>query len=141
MSHWALPFIGKPWRPNGMGPHDYDCRGLVRAVYVLRLGRDVAALMPQNAHDPQTVIQAALDDGMVQVGRGVDVPGQDLDIVMMTSPLGPHVGVLVQDGDRLLLLHAVGGIEDGKAHGEVFAESRQSAAMRGFGRFLHWRLA
>jgi hypothetical protein len=142
MSHWALPFIGRPWWPVAMGPHAYDCRGLVRAVYKLRLGRDVKPLMPEHCHDAHAVIQAAIDDGFVQVGRGVNVPGQELDIVMMTGPLGPHVGTLVRDGDRLLLLHAVGGPDDNdQPQGEVIAESRQDAAVRGYGRFLHWRLA
>lgn len=143
MMHWAAHLIGKPWAPGGEGPHAFDCRGLVRHVWRTRLGRDVPPLLPEVMHSPRGVIQAALDAGLRPIGRGVEMQRQaeDMDIVMMTSTAGPHVGVMVRDGAALRLLHAVGGLGvDGRAHGEVYADTLPRAAERGFGRFLVWRL-
>jgi cell wall-associated NlpC family hydrolase len=136
MNHWAASLVGRPWAPGGEGPHAFDCRGLVRHVWKTRVGRDVAPLKPEVMHSPRGVIEAALADGLRPVGRGLDAPAEDMDIVMMTGPYGPHVGVMVRDGERVKLLHVLGCVEE---PGAVVFESRLAASLRGFGRFLLWR--
>jgi cell wall-associated NlpC family hydrolase len=129
MTHWAAPLIGKPWQAGQDGPHAFDCRGLVRHVYRTRLGRDVTALAPELQGDAKATIAAAHSDGL----RPVAAPAREYDIAVMAGAEGPHVGVFVADGTRLLLLHApTVRLPDGTLRGEVVAEPLDAALRRGY---------
>lgn len=139
MSHWAVHLIGKPWAPGATGPHEFDCRGAVRHVYRTRLGRDVSALAPELLLDPKAVIEAAHRDGLRKV-VGMAEP-REYDIAVMAGAEGPHVGVFVTDGDRLLLLHVPSQRgADGVVRGAVVAEPLDAALRRGYTRPHLWRL-
>jgi cell wall-associated NlpC family hydrolase len=129
MTHWAAHLIGKPWQAGQDGPHAFDCRGLVRHVYRTRLGRDVTALAPELQGDAKATIAAAHSDGL----RRVQGAPREYDIAVMQGATGPHVGVFVADGDRLLLLHAASArLPDGRVLGAVVAEPLAAALRRGY---------
>lgn len=140
-SHWAAPLIGRPWRAGAEGPDAFDCRGLVRYVWLTQRGIDVPPLAREICEDAHAIIVAALNHGWSPIGRGPAVRPREWDIVMMTSLRGPHVGVMVQADMRLGLLHCVGGVgDDGVERGEVIFNQRlEDAAVLGFGRFEIWR--
>jgi hypothetical protein len=139
LKHWATPLIGCPWRAGATGPDGFDCRGLVRHVWRTRRGHDVAALMPEVMHDAQRLLAAAHADGFTLAGRGAAFRGREYDIVTMRGIDGPHVGVLIEVDGTLRLLHAVGGIVDGREIGEVVCQPLADAQRLGFGRFEFWR--
>jgi cell wall-associated NlpC family hydrolase len=94
-SHWALPFIGARYVPGATGPAEFDCWGLVCAAVAQRHGRQ----LPQHMRP-----QAARALGWRPVQDNV----ADGDVVMMRSPYGQrHVGMAVQPGRELSLLHAI----------------------------------
>ena len=124
MKHWALDLIGKPWREGACGPDAFNCWGLVQHVFLERLGIE----MPQ-----VDVTQADTPENAAAIRRASEVSGwrpsgdaapKEDDIVLMMSPTGRHVGVMVRANGRLGLLHSLEGVgvcfqrlEDLPAHG------------------------
>lgn len=141
--HWAYGLIGKPWFGGTDGPDTFDCRGLVRHVWLTRRGMDVRPLAADIANDAAAIIHAAVDSGWQRMGRWMQVAAREFDVVMMTGAAGPHVGVIVRADMHLGMLHAVGYFDaGGAAHGSViFSERLESAAALGYGRFELWRHA
>ena len=98
-------YIGLPYREGARGPAEYDCYGLVAAVFRAARGIELpdwyqAAPGPQAA---SRAISAALA-GEVAGGRSVRVDDPaDWDIAIVGSQTRPHhVGLFVQGG----VLHA-----------------------------------
>ena len=98
-------FVGLPYREGARGPAEYDCYGLVAAVYRALRGVELPDWC-QDAPGPQSAsraIAAALrgevDGGLME---RVEAP-QDFDIAIAGTGNHPHhVGVFVSGG----VLHA-----------------------------------
>jgi len=138
--HWAKPLIGKPWRRGLDGPDAFDCRGMVRYVFLTQRGEEVPPLAREISDDANSIIRAAVAHGWRSMGRYPTARPQEFDIVLMNSVGGPHVGVIVNANGRLGLLHCVGGVVGGVEQGEVIFNARiEDACSLGFGRFELWR--
>jgi cell wall-associated NlpC family hydrolase len=138
--HWAWALIGKPWREGLDGPDGFDCRGLVRHVWLTQRGIEVPAL--QRGLCAAEVLDAANAGGWQCVGQGPRAAAQELDIVTMNSRQGLHVGVMVRADLRLGVLHAVGhrDEETGREEGSViYTPSLGDLASLGFGHIKLWR--
>lgn len=99
---WWSGYVGLPFESRGRGPHAYDCWGLVRAVYLDRLGVDLPSYGEISATDLARVARKMEDsknDGWVPCG-----PEPLAVVLMTTSATGrriSHVGVMV-DENRVL---------------------------------------
>lgn len=133
--HWAAGLIGKPWRGDAEGPHAYDCKGLARYVQRSRWGREVPALKIADTQTPEG--RAAFFEAVRRSPwqRTADAP-QEGDIVVLQGADGAHVGVMVQVGRRLGVLHAQGTVARGGA--VRFDELRDLLAC-GYSRPEVWR--
>jgi len=99
--HWAACLIGKPWERGACGPDAFDCWGLVRHVLATAHGLDV----PVTAAD---VPGAARALGWIAVPSIAPLAGGD--VVLMRNAQGErHVGIVVQAGSTVGVLHAVRG--------------------------------
>lgn len=103
---WWAKYIGLPFADGGRGPAEFDCWGLVRAVYSDRLGVELPAYGEISARDLVKVARAmrdGADDGWLQVSEQ-----RELDVVLMRNGSGGavvHVGVMV-NSTRLLHVEA-----------------------------------
>ena len=136
--HWALGYLGKPWRAGCDGPEAYNCWGLVRAVYRERLGVELPAV--------------EVDDLSVRdCARAFGAPGARTAWTRMLSPREPdavlmararfpsHVGVWL-DIDGGGVLHALGS-PDSDGGGAVYFSSLRALVAGGWGRIEFYRHA
>jgi cell wall-associated NlpC family hydrolase len=138
--HWAFALIGKPWREGADGPEAFDCRGLVRHVWLTRRGLEVPAL--ERGLGAAQVLDAAAAHGWQCVGQGPNAAARELDIVTMNGRDGLHVGVMVRADLQLGVLHSVGARDErsGREEGAViFTPRLGELAMLGFGHIKIWR--
>lgn len=136
--HWAAPLVGKPWSPNGQGPDDFSCWGLVRWVFREQEGIAMPELQVgvSEADNVAALAEAAHGSGW----RPVFGEAAERDIVVMRDHRGRHVGVMVGTAHGLRLLHSDGWQdEDGKCHGSVIAQPLIDALRRGFRGVELWR--
>jgi cell wall-associated NlpC family hydrolase len=103
--HWAIPYLGKPWRLGADGPDAYDCWGLVRAALRQRAGIDLEPIViPQS--DQRGIVAAFLAHPALSAWARVDAP-RELDAVLMAQARHPmHVGLWVAGGTDLRVMHA-----------------------------------
>jgi cell wall-associated NlpC family hydrolase len=124
-THPAAKYVDMPWS------EDFNCWGLIRAVQADVFGRKLPEL-PIGADENQTAALLAVVVGWSRVS-GRPIEG---DIVTMTSPTGPHVGVVVQGR----LMHNVGHKNpDGTCEGRVRVDDLDSLGSLGFGHLKVWR--
>ena len=132
--HWAAELIGLPYGAGARGPEAFDCWGLVRHVFAQQHGID----MPVVGVGP---LDAATPDNVAAIKRAAEVSGwkpsgarepAEHDIVLMNSPLGRHVGVMVQANGALLLLHCIEGAG-------VCAQPLPDLGRMGYSGFTFWR--
>ena len=104
MTHWSENYIGAGWRNGAQGPNDYDCYGLVRAVYATELGIDLPTI-PVDARAPLAVRHAMSDHPeYAQWNEVTDF--RDFDVALMSCARHPHHVGLFAEGR---MLHAVEG--------------------------------
>lgn len=131
--HWAAALIGLPWVQLAEGPAAFDCWGIVTFVQRERYGREVPRLANLRG-DVARMLVLAKHSGWHRVEEG-----KDGDVMFMTSPAGPHVGVLVEADGKLGLLHAMGNRDaEGIDHGSVVSSPLSSLPSLGYGRFETW---
>lgn len=134
LRHWASGLIGKPWVLAAVGPDSFDCWGIVVFVQKEHYGRDVPNL--------STVVGSwSHIRDLAQRSNWNRVDDQrDGDVMLMTSRVGPHIGVLVEADGQLGLLHAMGYRDpQGRDHGDVVFSPLSSLPSLGYGRFETWR--
>lgn len=137
-SHWATEYIGKPWVQGGQGPDAWDCWGLVRHVQAAQYGRDMPAL--QIAVAPNAEQVEVLRRLMTASPWHRVADTEQGDVMLMTGPLGPHVGVVILADRRLKVLHADGYRDaDGGDHGAVVVTPIERLHELGYGRLQAWR--
>lgn len=100
-THWAVPYIGRPWVAAAAGPDAFNCWSFFRWVQRARFGRD----LPEIPNPEALLSQARLfrDHPERRRWRPVDAPAEG-DAVLMGSARHPvHVGVWVAaDGGKVL---------------------------------------
>ena len=115
-AHWAASLIGEPWT------EEHNCWWLVRKVFAERYGIALPPVRVGDLGDVENVAkikQASQDSGW----RPLDEHPADGDIVLMRGMDGArHVGVLVEDGHGLRLLHSVGHMTARGPSGSVVAQ-------------------
>ena len=96
VQHWAAPLVGMPYEQAG------SCWAFARDVLARRHGVELPAVAIGNV-DLQAIKAAFREHGMRRVG-GKPAAG---DLVVMRSPvLRTHVGVVIESGGALAVLHA-----------------------------------
>ncbi|MDO8742035.1 MAG: NlpC/P60 family protein [bacterium] len=112
MMHWAFPLIGKPWLAGAVGPNAFDCWGLVRYVQRQQRGIEMPPLAVGELQSPEQL------EGLHDLVRRSHWHRQpegtapaEYDIFLMRSRAGPHVGVVIDVGGQLRVLHAVGDVD------------------------------
>jgi len=98
--HWAVPYLGKPWRIGADGPDAYDCWGLVRAILRQRAGIELQPIVESDVRD---LIRAFETHPERKAWVKVERP-RELDAVLMSQARHPvHVGIWVDaSGGRVL---------------------------------------
>jgi cell wall-associated NlpC family hydrolase len=123
-------FIGRPYRADACGPEAFDCKGLVRAVQRAVWGRDVP---------PLADARAALRDAAAAGWAPTDAAPEPGDVLLVHAVDGPHVGVFVRAGRRLLVLHARSRIVRGMQAGRVELHALADLLACGYARPQVWR--
>lgn len=135
MSGWLSDFVGRPWREGASGPLAYDCRGLVLAVQRQVWCREVPALMRPGAAVTPGSRRAVIGWSTTEESPR---PG---DVLVLRSLTGPHVGVFVEAGRRVKVLHAHGRMAAGRAVGRVWLNTMDELLAGGYARPQVWRCA
>lgn len=121
MKHWAAKYIGTPWSP------EKNCWWLVREVFRERWGVEMPSIGVgdlQAADNVAVIKEAASRSGW----RPADGKPEDGDILLCRDITGKrHIGVMVQDGGRLLLLHNDGHMGSKGPVGSVVAQPLRDA--------------
>ena len=135
--HWAAEYIGKPWRLGAVGPDAFDCWGLVRAVQLKHYAREMPAIAIGHGTDPVRVekLTALLRHSPWQRATGSDA--QDGDVVEMRGGDGPHVGIALDIGGAVGVLHAIGSVSHPLS--VIFSQSFDELGALGFSRPALWR--
>lgn len=132
--HWATDLIGVPYGAGAAGPDAFDCWGLVRYVFRTVHGIDMPVVSVGRVGDESA-------DNVAAIKRAAEVSGwkpssatdaAENDIVLMNSPLGRHVGVMVRANGALLFLHAIEGLG-------VCVQPLADLSRMGFTGFTFWR--
>ena len=103
--HWAVQYLGKPWKDGAVGPDFYDCWGL--AVWVLREHFNTP-LPPRPAvlseDDKQVVKLMFGKDGNSSRWKAIEKPVDGCLVAMAGSKYSRlHVGVYLDvDGGKVL---------------------------------------
>lgn len=101
---WSNSYIGIPFQPRGASREGCDCWGLVRMVYAVELGVDLAAIDGYaTAREWRRI--AGLVDEQKEAGpwRAVEAP-QGFDVALFQlAGLATHVGIVI---DATRYLHA-----------------------------------
>ncbi len=107
MNHWAIDYIGVPWRYGAQGPDAFDCWNFVREVQRKQFGVHVPIIMYADQREVSNHLQQNPElNNWLQVDSPVEG-----DIVMMARAKIPaHVGVWVKANASEGVLHCVQGI-------------------------------
>ena len=135
MKHWAYDYIGKPWRSGAMGPHAFNCWGLVRDVFLLRYGLDLPEVYVGTDTNVRAMQQIVKHHGW----RCVQEPAQADDIVLMRGRSGRHVGVMIDVQGKLYVLHANGYESARGPVGCVMLQTLTEVLAKGYGDLEIWR--
>ena len=132
---WLQRYVGRPWRADACGPAAYDCKGLVIAVQREVWGRSVPPLI-----DPGAWL--AWRDACRSAGWSpTDDTPRPGDVLLVHAVDGPHVGVFVQAGRRLMVLHARSRMARGVQVGRVDLHDLSDLLTCGYARPQVWRCA
>jgi hypothetical protein len=127
--HWTARYVGRLWAPV------YTCWHLFGAVQREVFRREVPeldVLQPLDGADVRALIERS---AWRRLDGGVAVDG---DALVMRGPDGVHIGVVARHGVRPKLLHNMGGLVAGVAHGSVRLDAIADLGRLGYGRFELW---
>lgn len=130
MTHWAEPYIGRPWESGAQGPDSFDCWGFVRHVQRERFSRELPVI-DVDAGRMRAVIQAFSAHPERDHWMQVDLPAEGDCVLMAHARYPSHVGLWV-DVDGGGVLHCVRGA------GVVF-NSLSALRYSGWGRIAFYR--
>ena len=105
--HWSADYIGAPWSARGRDHSGLDCWGLVRLVYLERLGRDLPDFEGYvSGHEKRDIDALIAGERAKGDWREVD-QAEPFDIaVFRTGKLATHLGVMI---DARRMLHVADG--------------------------------
>lgn len=107
---WYEDYVGRPWQAVPCPPQSYTCGELVRAVYRDRLGIDSAAILA-DALNLRSCIRAMQPARYGLRPLRVGEQPQEYDVVfLMRASMQDHVGIAVQTGDGLMVMHCQQGV-------------------------------
>lgn len=124
-------YIGRPYRDDACGPQAFDCKGLVRAVQRAVWGREV----PPLAGTWLAWRSACRGAGWAPT----DASPAAGDVLLVRAIDGPHVGVFVRAGRRLMVLHARSRLRRGVQAGRVELHALADLLAGGYTRPQVWR--
>lgn len=101
---WIARYVGAPWRAGASGPHEYDCWGLVRAVYRERLGIELPAI-EADALSVRSCAQAFSGAAERARWREIAAPRELCAVLLGRGTHAVHVGLWCEGA----VLHAVRG--------------------------------
>ena len=129
-THWSAGYVGRPWLPT------FTCWDLAREVQAAVFGRATPAFDPA-AEGARAALRAVVEQMANDCGwhRSDDAPA-DGDLLLMRGPDGLHIGVVVAGK---ALLHNLGGLVDGRAHGSGRIAAIDRLGQLCYGRFELWR--
>lgn len=108
MMHWAAQYIGRPWGPPGSG---LSCWEFTRHVLARHYGAEVPEL-------PDEALRARDWARVAAIAPPGELTARDGDVILLRASRS-HIGVVVQAGRRLGLLHADGELRAGSPTGHV----------------------
>lgn len=132
MTHWALPYMGRPWVNGAQGPDAFDCWSFFRWVQRLHFGRETP-FIDVDADNPLAVRRAFEKHPERQRWTLVPAPSEGDAVLMAHNKYPSHVGVWL-DVDGGGVLHCING------EGVVFS-SRSALQISGWGRVEFYRYA
>lgn len=132
MTHWAIPYVGRPWANGAQGPDAFDCWSFFRWVQKHHYGRETP-FISADATSPLVVRRTFEKHPERKRWVSVSVPS-DGDAVLMAHNKYPcHVGVWL-DVDGGGVLHCING------EGVVFS-SMSALRISGWGRVEFYQYA
>ena len=112
MTHWSRQYIGRPHQSGATGPFSYSCWGLVQHIFRSRHAIELPDVIIEAGqaplHDNVTSLKTAAREHGFRRILGDGVP-QDDDIVVMTSVVRAHVGLVLTLRHRTGVLHSFEG--------------------------------
>ena len=103
---WCENYIGKPYKAGASGPLFYDCWGLVRAVYLDVFGINLPVITLKN-HTLKNQLAAFKNHAEYDNWQEINTPTHGCAVVMHRGKYPCHIGLCVQDGARVYVLHAI----------------------------------
>jgi len=101
MSQWARQYLGKPFKSFGRGPNEFDCWGLVHAIYRNELG----VSLPHYSISPACtgLISDTMDKDLNSHDWEETKEPSEFDIVIMAlnwdkPNLSNHIGIYLGSG-------------------------------------------
>lgn len=130
MTHWAIQYIGLPWKYGAQGPTEFDCWGFVRHVEREHFGVDVPLI---DYDDDWHVAARHLKEHPERVNWERMERPREGDLVMMARGRLPiHIGVYITANGKPGILHCLQGA------GVVFNEMK-SLRSAGWGALQYYR--
>ena len=102
---WWTRYVGIPFSPHGRGPDSYDCWGLVRAVYIEQLSKNLPAWDAYESLKDCSSIRELLGEA-INSFRKVERPCEYAIALFKSEKNVFHVGVLI---DEQRMLHTAAG--------------------------------
>lgn len=128
MMPWFIDLLGLPWESKAMGPHAFDCWGLVVHVMRERYGITVSQHLEAPSYDVRAFSRAVEDEIRSALWTRVEAP-QEGDVVLMSRGRAfYHVGIFTEGG----VLHSAEKCD-------VCHESLSHLKRSGVLRFEYWR--
>ena len=107
MTHWAIPYIGRPWVFGAEGPESFDCWGFVR--FVQREHFAISMPVIGYAQDWRETAHLLKEHEEFGHWNRVDVPEEGDVVLMARSRLPIHIGVWIKANQTEGVLHCLQG--------------------------------
>lgn len=107
MNHWALSYIGLPWKYGASGPEEYDCWGFVREIQRSHFQLE----LPEIDYGPDWHTAADNLDRHPEKRNWVQVvdPSEGDVVMLARSRLPVHIGVYITANAQPGVLHCLQG--------------------------------
>lgn len=102
-THWAVKYIGTPYRDGARGPHFFDCWGILQKIFLAERGIVLAELPGLSAPQTTEIEQAIVQESSAPCWSPVTAPTEGCIVVMGHTSAFHHVGVWIDcDGGKVL---------------------------------------
>lgn len=108
MKHWALKYIGKPWRFGGRDIETgTDCWGLFLAVQRERFGIAIDDNINLKIMTHKSLVSSVRDSDEFTHWRETENPVEGDAVLLRIATQPHHVGIWIDAGDSKGVLHAL----------------------------------